>query len=262
LFERHGRSEHSGRFSFKINVAVAQTFREAPPLMSDHRAPPSAVVNEHLRNNALTAFLVLESLIIFIAAPLSAMGIHAPLLFGGVLCTLLLLAIVMISRSTGARIITAIATVLAIAGAAFRVTYPSPISLWLGHLAVIGAILGISVIIVQAVFAPGRITYHRIEGAVILYLNVALAFTSVYRLIEELDPNAFASVPARQTEAAAASNMLYFSFTTLTSTGFGEILPINPFARSMANLESVLGQLYLAILLARLVTMHVETRRY
>jgi hypothetical protein len=64
-----------------------------------------------------------------------------------------------------------------------------------------------------------------------------------------------------QAEAAAASGMLYFSFTTLTSTGFGEILPVNPFARSMANLESVLGQLYLAILLARLVTMHVETRR-
>jgi hypothetical protein len=60
----------------------------------------------------------------------------------------------------------------------------------------------------------------------------------------------------------AASNMLYFSFTTLTSTGFGEILPIDPFARSMANLESVVGQLYLAILLARLVTMHVEARRY
>jgi hypothetical protein len=56
--------------------------------------------------------------------------------------------------------------------------------------------------------------------------------------------------------------MLYFSFTTLTATGFGEILPINPLARSMANLESVLGQLYLAILLARLVTMHVESRRY
>jgi hypothetical protein len=56
--------------------------------------------------------------------------------------------------------------------------------------------------------------------------------------------------------------MLYFSFTTLTSTGFGEILPVDPFAHSMANLESVVGQLYLAILLARLVTMHVESRRH
>jgi hypothetical protein len=54
--------------------------------------------------------------------------------------------------------------------------------------------------------------------------------------------------------------MLYFSFTTLTSTGFGDILPLHPIARSLTNLESVLGQLYLTILLARLVTMHVEAR--
>ena len=112
----------------------------------------------------------------------------------------------------------------------------------------------------QAVFAPGRVTHHRIEGAIILYLNVAVIFTSAYRLISELDPAAFANVPTGQVEAAAVSSMLYFSFTTLTSTGFGEILPINPIARSLANLESVLGQLYLAILLARLVTLHVESR--
>jgi hypothetical protein len=95
-----------------------------------------------------------------------------------------------------------------------------------------------------------------------LYLNIALMFTAIFRLIQELNPDAFSRMPPHPTEAAAASNMLYFSFTTLTSTGFGEILPIDPFARSMANLESVVGQLYLAILLARLVTMHVESRRY
>jgi hypothetical protein len=80
-------------------------------------------------------------------------------------------------------------------------------------------------------------------------------------LIAELDPAAYTQFPAHQAETEALSGMLYFSFTTLTSTGFGEIVPVNPFARSMTNLEAVLGQLYLAILLARLVTMHVETRR-
>ena len=91
-----------------------------------------------------------------------------------------------------------------------------------------------------------------------LYLNIGVMFASIFRLISELDPAAFASVPAHQTEMAAVSAMLYFSFTTLTSTGFGEILPINPLARSMANLESVSGQLYLAILLARLVTLYTD----
>jgi hypothetical protein len=230
--------------------------------MNRGRIPFPVPVNESLRNNALTAFLALESLILFIAAPLSAIGIQAPLHLGGLLCALLLLAIVIISRSAGARFLTLIATILAAGGVVFRISHPSLMTVWLGHLAVIAALLGISVVIVQAVFAPGRITHHRIEGAVILYLNIALAFTSIYRLIQELNPAAFNSIPTHQAEAAAATNMLYFSFTTLTSTGFGEILPIDPFARSMANLESVVGQLYLAILLARLVTMHVESRRH
>jgi hypothetical protein len=230
--------------------------------MTRERTPFLAPVNESLRNIALTAFLVLEALILFIAAPLSAHGIQAPLLLGGLICAPLLLAIVIISRSTAARLMTLMATILAIGGVIARVSDPSVLTVWLSHLAVIAALLGISTVIVQAVFAPGRIIHHRIEGAVILYLNIALAFTSIFRLIQELIPDAFARIPLHQGEAAAASNMLYFSFTTLTSTGFGEILPIDPFARSMANLESVVGQLYLAILLARLVTMHVESRRY
>ena len=55
--------------------------------------------------------------------------------------------------------------------------------------------------------------------------------------------------------------MLYFSLATLTTTGYGDIVPVDPFARSLANLESVLGPFYLAITVARLVTLEVEDRR-
>jgi hypothetical protein len=54
---------------------------------------------------------------------------------------------------------------------------------------------------------------------------------------------------------------VYFSFTTMTSTGFGDIIPLHPFARSAANLEAVMGQLFPATLLARLVTLEIEARR-
>jgi hypothetical protein len=54
--------------------------------------------------------------------------------------------------------------------------------------------------------------------------------------------------------------MLYFSLTTLTTTGYGDIAPVDPFARSLANFESVLGQFYLAITVARLVTLELEDR--
>jgi hypothetical protein len=55
--------------------------------------------------------------------------------------------------------------------------------------------------------------------------------------------------------------MLYFSLTTLTTTGFGDITPVHPFARSLANLEAIIGQLYPATILARLVTLELEHRR-
>ena len=56
--------------------------------------------------------------------------------------------------------------------------------------------------------------------------------------------------------------LVYFSLTPLTSTGYGDILPVHPAARSLANLEAVIGQLYLAILLARLVSQHSSNVKY
>jgi hypothetical protein len=55
--------------------------------------------------------------------------------------------------------------------------------------------------------------------------------------------------------------LLYFSFSTLTTAGFGDITPLNPLARNLANLESVIGQLFPATLLARLVSLELEHRR-
>jgi hypothetical protein len=222
---------------------------------------PNIAGSAALSDYALTALLVLEGSTLFVAAPLAAMGFRFPLVVGGMLVVSLALVIVLVSPGGGGRLLALIAASLALVGAAFRIHHPSTESIWLGHIATITALSAISLVTGQAVFAPGRVTHHRIEGAIILYLNVALIFTSAYRLIFELDPEAFANVPAGQSEAAAISGMLYFSFTTLTSTGFGDILPVHPIARSLSNLEAVMGQLYLTILLARLVTLHVEARR-
>ncbi|HXB77134.1 MAG TPA: potassium channel family protein [Bradyrhizobium sp.] len=59
---------------------------------------------------------------------------------------------------------------------------------------------------------------------------------------------------------AIAANLIYFSFVTLTSVGYGDIIPLHPVARSLANIESIIGQLYPATLLARLVTLELEHR--
>jgi hypothetical protein len=231
-------------------------------LVADVRHSDTYSGRERLREWALTALLIFECVILFVAVPLGAiLNAQGPLLDGTVLVVMLIFTLLIISRSWGARILASIAVILAVGGAAVRMASPSPITIWLGHCAVIVGVIALSIVIAQVVFGPGRVTAHRIQGAIVLYLNIAVAFTSAYRLVLELAPTAFSGIPAGQSEAAAFDSVLYFSFATITSTGYGEIFAVNPAARSLANLEAITGQLYLAILLARLVTLHGEHRR-
>nr|WP_253604283.1 MULTISPECIES: potassium channel family protein [unclassified Bradyrhizobium] len=70
-------------------------------------------------------------------------------------------------------------------------------------------------------------------------------------------PDAFKGMNLED-DSAPASSVYYLSFVTLTSTGYGDIIPVHPLARSLCNVESVIGQLYPATLLARLVTLELR----
>jgi hypothetical protein len=77
-----------------------------------------------------------------------------------------------------------------------------------------------------------------------------------YALVARLDPGAF-SGPVSTADGPRA--VFYFSFVTLTTVGYGDVLPVHPVARSLAMLEAVTGPLYLAILVARLVSLVVAS---
>jgi hypothetical protein len=96
----------------------------------------------------------------------------------------------------------------------------------------------------------------------VIYLNLAVIFAGAYGLIWELIPGAFANIAALTVDPhEGVAAMLYFSLTTLTTTGYGDVVPIDPFARSLANLEAVIGPFFLAITVARLVSMELADRR-
>jgi hypothetical protein len=107
---------------------------------------------------------------------------------------------------------------------------------------------------------PDALTLRRLQGAIVMYLNFASIFATAYGLIWELSPGAFANLVVQGGGLEETGNMLYSSFTTLTTTGYGDIVPVDPFARSPANFESVLGQFFIAITVARLVTMELADR--
>ena len=116
-------------------------------------------------------------------------------------------------------------------------------------------------VVSRAVYAPGRINSARLQGAAVIYLSMASLFAAAYGLIWALTPGAFANLHGVPAGDSATAELLYFSLTTLTTVGYGDILAVDPFARSLANLESVLGVFYIAITVTRLVTLELAGRR-
>jgi hypothetical protein len=113
-------------------------------------------------------------------------------------------------------------------------------------------------VVAGQVFRDGPVSHHRILGAIAVYLLLGLAWANAYALLHALHPDAFSGALG---EALIPQTWIYYSFITLTSTGYGDILPVHPVARSLAISEALTGQLYLAITLAHLVALRVETRR-
>ena len=216
---------------------------------------------DRIRDPRLTVLLVLELCTIFLAAPLAAKGLPIARAVGDTLVLAALVIVVMLSHRWGAVILILLG--LAAIAASFL-----PNGAWAPVSAIVlrrgGDILAFSTLtwaVAHAVYAPGRITSHRLQGAVVLYLTVATIFASAFGLIWELSPGAFVNVVAPVGGAEEVGTMLYFSLTTLTTTGYGDIVAVDPFARSLANLESVLGQFFLAITVTRLVTLELADRR-
>ena len=106
------------------------------------------------------------------------------------------------------------------------------------------------------VFGRGAITTYSILGAVAIYLVFGLLWANAYALMYLAIPDAFYFDPGAKMSEPPLSEMIYFSFVTLTTLGFGDITAVHPFARSLVTMEGLVGQLYPAIVLARLVTRY------
>jgi hypothetical protein len=121
----------------------------------------------------------------------------------------------------------------------------------------------LAVVVLIQVFREGPITIHRIQGAIVVYLLLGVMFAFAFQLIAMQEPNAFnfAVSPTVAPGIDPRGRFLYFSFTTLTTVGYGDVTAADPTARSLAMLEAVTGQLFPAILIARLVSMELFYRQ-
>ena len=119
-----------------------------------------------------------------------------------------------------------------------------------------GFYLWVLVVVLREVFRPRTSEVDAVVGALCGFLLILLVFMAVHGLIEALRPDSYrtAGPPfSERSDAMVLASFQYFSTITLTTVGFGDIVPVTPAARLATGLEAMVGQLYLAVVIATLV---------
>ena len=211
--------------------------------------------------HSLTALLVLLIVEVFVIVPATRAG-HGLALIGIIVFSFLLLAgLLTMSRHRIVQFVSGVFVICTIAVRLARYTFSAPDLLpWDALLSVL-SVVGMVTVVLWQVYREGPVTGHRVRGAVAAYLLIAILFAYIYTFIAYLLPGAFQMPAWTEAGAERGETFFYFSMVALTTTGFGDITPVHPLARSFVTLEGFIGQLYPAILIARLVTLEIETRR-
>jgi Ion channel len=104
------------------------------------------------------------------------------------------------------------------------------------------------------VFEPGPVTVYRIIGSIVVYMLLANLWGIIYMFLYiNIEGSFQITLPPFESNSLQA-NFLYFSYITLTTTGFGEIVPLHPLARSLVQVEAMIGVMYPVVLIGRLVS--------
>lgn len=120
---------------------------------------------------------------------------------------------------------------------------------WIGY--------AVSIIVIH-LFRRREVTLDTIMGAVVSYLLVAFGFAMLFEILALQNPDAFSGLPeATSGRRKMSDTLLYFSLVCITTMGYGDVVPTSDLARPLAALEGVFGQLYLAVMIARLVGLHL-----
>jgi len=210
----------------------------------------------HMLNQSPNRFLYL---LIALVAFITLVPILEELGYGGMIftilvSTLLLLAVYAVSESRGYFILA-----LVLAGPAFVLRWindfrEGPWLVFVAQVFTVLFLLLVAMLILSHVLKAEKVSGEKIFGALSVYLLLGVIWAFLYLVVDFLVPGSFRY---GQDGALTEVEILYYSFVTLTTLGYGDIVPISPSARALATLEAVTGQLFLTVLVARLVGLQI-----
>jgi hypothetical protein len=137
-----------------------------------------------------------------------------------------------------------------------------PTTLWkitAAYLALIPYLATVLLVLLRYISLARVVTHDVIYAAVAIYLLMGAFFVPVFGLLDITSPGSFVD-GTHSTAPIQWQQFIYYSYATLTTVGYGDILPVSWWARSFSSAETVIGVLYLAILMARLVGMYAQEK--
>jgi len=204
--------------------------------------------------------LLILLLLLFVVSPFVTPLRYGVLILNIIGAAVLLSGTYAVSERRKLFVVTVIIAIAAVAINCATVFLPGESLILLSNICFLGLLALFSVSILGDVLRAGRIDADKIYGAICVYLLVGFAWAFAYAILDQLQPASF-SVPEESggvgEYVARVMRMRYFSFVTLTTVGFGDIIPRSLAARTFATLEAIMGQIYLAVLVARLVGLHI-----
>jgi Ion channel len=205
---------------------------------------------------SLTILLLILVLHIFVIIPLGQQTVVGQIIFLFFYAALLSAGMFLLTKNSKLRVVAIfIVALLVLVGS--DILFKSVSFEIADNFIAVGYCIMLSWIVLLRTFSAGPITIHRIQGAVVVYLLISFIFALLYHSIYLLNPEtAFKGL-----SSSDRKEFMYFSLVTLTTVGYGDITGAVASARSLANLEGLIGQLYPAILIARLVSMEFESSK-
>jgi voltage-gated potassium channel len=203
--------------------------------------------------------LLISILLLFVTAPFVVSLHDGILIMNAISVTVLVAGTYALSERKYLFAIAVVLSAITIAGTGLVLAFQQPWALLVSSSSIVVLVAFFCVTILSYVLGSGRVTSDKIFAAICVYMLLGYGWTFVYSILLELQPGSFAVTGefGRNDYVGRMLQLRYFSFTTLTTVGYGDIVPHSPAARTMAILEAVMGQFYLVALVGRLVGLHI-----
>ena len=209
------------------------------------------------QDRGLTILLLLLVLVVLIGLPLAQPGFFGRTFLSALFTLMLVSGVVAVSRRRWVGFAAGGLALVAV-GMEWAGEWSSAPALEVAAaLSAFACVATLAAVVLLQVLRAGAISIDRIVGAAAAYLLLGFAWGEMYRLVSALVPGAFVSAGSGPLDR---DQFYYFSIVTLTTLGYGDLAPLHPIARSLAMLEALTGQLFPAILIARLVAMELMAR--